>query len=84
MFMIISPDDCQVYEMKSQSKKDVSYLQELIAYSSLDTVEGEEWNTTNMFLKNPDRFNDSIINTFVTPGSIIYNKNNRNAISPHS
>ena len=37
MFMIISPDDCQVYEMKSQSKKDVSYLQELIAYSSLDT-----------------------------------------------
>lgn len=69
MFMIISPDDCQVYEMKI-SKKDVNYLQELIAYSSLDTVEGEEWNTNNMFLKNPDKFNESIIHSFVTPGSI--------------
>lgn len=69
MFMIVSPDDCQVYEMKV-SKKEVNYLQELIAYSSLDVVEGDEWNTNNMFLKNPDKFNDFIIHGFVTPGSI--------------
>ena len=69
MFMIVSPDDCQVYETKITSyKKDINYMHELIAYASLDMVELSEWQTNNMYMKQVDKFNDSIIHCFVTPG----------------
>ena len=54
MFMIVSPDDCQVYEMKLKKyKKEINYIQELVAYASLDLVDNQEWNSgnTNMNLK---------------------------------
>ena len=71
MFMIVSPDDCQVYEKKIPSyKKDINYMQELIAYASLDMVETEEIKTNNMYLKQVDKFNDYLINCFVTPGKM--------------
>ena len=69
MFMIVSPEDCQVYEKKlSVNKKEINYMHELIAYASLDQVELQEWGTNNMFLKQVDKFNDSTIHCFVTPG----------------
>ena len=69
MFMIVSPEDCQVYEKKITSyKKEINYMHELIAYASLDMVELSEWQTNNMFMKQVDKFNDSIIHCFVTPG----------------
>jgi hypothetical protein len=67
--MIVSPEDCQVYEKKIPSyKKEINYMHELIAYASLDMVELSEWQTNNMFMKQVDKFNDSIIHCFVTPG----------------
>ena len=67
--MIVSPDDCQVYETKITSyKKEINYMHELIAYASLDMVELSEWQTNNMYMKQVDKFNDSIIHCFVTPG----------------
>lgn len=70
--MIVSPDDdCQVYEMKLPSKKEITYINELVAYSSLDLIENTEWSTSNMNLKQVDKFNDFCINCFVTPGSIL-------------
>ena len=69
MFMIVSPDDCQVYETKiPNNKKERDYMQELIAYASLDMVELSEWQTNNMYMKQVDKFNESIIHCFVTPG----------------
>ena len=69
MFMIVSPDDCQVYEKKIASyKKEINYMHELIAYASLDMVELSEWQTNNMYMKQVDKFNDSTIHCFVTPG----------------
>ena len=82
--MIISPDDSQVYEMKlATSKKEINYLHELIAYSSLDNVENKEWETTGMYLKTVDKFNDNITHCFVTPGSKIFFFTPRNEIPPH-
>ena len=75
MFMIISPDDSQVFEMKDprankmQEGKDHTYLQELIAYASLDAVDKTEWGSTSMYTKGIDRFNEYTINSFITPGS---------------
>ena len=69
--MIVSPDDCQVYEMKLKKyKKEINYIQELVAYASLDLVDNQEWNTnnTNMNLKNIDNFNDFQIHCFLTQG----------------
>ncbi|MCQ2817015.1 MAG: hypothetical protein MJ252_07095 [archaeon] len=70
MFMIISPDDSQVYEMKT-TKKEITYIHELVAYSSLDLIENSEWTTNTMNLKQVDKFNDFSINCFVSPGSKI-------------
>ena len=69
MFMIISPDDSQVYEMKTPSSKEITYIHELVAYSSLDLIENAEWTNNNMNLKQVDKFNEHCINCFVTPGS---------------
>ena len=69
--MIVSPDDCQVYEMKLKKyKKEINYIQELVAYASLDLVDNQEWNTnnTNMNLKKIDNFNDFQIHCFLTQG----------------
>ena len=73
--MIVSPDDCQVYEAKipiiengKPKAKEINYKDELIAYASLDMVELSEWQTNNMYLKQVDKFDDSIIHCFVTPG----------------
>lgn len=77
MFMIISPDDSQVFEMKDpraskmQDGKDHTYLQELIAYASLDAVDKMEWGESGMYKKGIDRFNEYTINSFITPGSKI-------------
>jgi hypothetical protein len=71
MFMIVSPDDCQVYEMKLKKyKKEINYIQELVAYASLDLVDNQEWNTnnTNMNLKKIDNFNAFQIHCFLTQG----------------
>ena len=72
MFMIVSPDDCQVYEMKIKkyNKKEINYIQELVAYASLDLVDNQEWNSgnTNMNLKKIDNFNDFQIHCFLTQG----------------
>ena len=75
--MIISPDDSQVFEMKDprsnkiQDGKDHTYLQELIAYASLDAVDKMEWGDSRMYSKTIDRFNEYTINSFITPGSKI-------------
>jgi hypothetical protein len=78
MFMIVSPDDTQVYELNTGllkvysyliKKKEISYIQELVAYASLDLVEASEWGTNNMYLKSVDKFNEYSINCMITPGS---------------
>jgi len=77
MLMIVSNDDTKVYELNTQllkdkdnkTKKDLSYLHELIAHASLDIIESTEWTTTNTYLKNVDKFNEYIVSCFVTPGS---------------
>lgn len=69
MFMIVSPDDCQVYEKKIPTiKGDPNYMQELIAYASLDMVDSKELETNAMYLKQVDKFNNNTIHCFVTPG----------------
>lgn len=75
--MIVSNDDTKVYELNTQllkdkdnkTKKDLSYLHELIAHASLDIVESTEWTTTNTYLKTVDKFNEYSVSCFVTPGS---------------
>lgn len=70
MFMIVSPDDSQVYELNTGLlKKEISYIHELIAYASLDLVDVSEWGTNNMYLRCIDKFNEYNINCLITPGS---------------
>ena len=69
MFMIISPDDCQVFEMKAKSFEDkITYLHELIGYASLDFVENKEWSENKMYISQVDKFNDFYVNCFITAG----------------
>ena len=69
MFMIVSPDDCQVFEMKAKSFPDnISYLHELIGYASLDFVENKEWSENKMYISQVDKFNDFYVNCFSTAG----------------
>lgn len=68
MFMIVSPEDSQVYEVRLSSDKEITYFHELISYSSIDLVEAMEWTTNAMYLKNVDKFNELLIHCFVTPG----------------
>ena len=69
MFMIVSPDDCQVFEMKARTFQDnISYLHELIGYASLDFVENKEWSENKMYISQVDKFNDFYVNCFITAG----------------
>lgn len=68
MFMIVSPEDSQVYEVRLSGEKEITYFHELISYSSIDLVEAAEWTTNTMYLKTVDRFNEMLINCFITPG----------------
>ena len=71
MFLIISPEDVLIYELNTDLlEKEITYLHELIAFASLDLVESLEWGSQVMNLKNIDKFNDYIVNCFVTSGSI--------------
>lgn len=71
MFLIISPEDTVVYQLyTSLIKKDVTFIHELIAFSSLDLVDISEQNNTNMYVKSVDKFNENIVSAFVTAGKM--------------
>ena len=66
-------------------QKEITYVHELIAFSSLDLVDSTEWSNNNMYLKNLDKFNEYSINCMITPGSNLSNNYNlRNEIFVYS
>ena len=71
-FCMISKGDVPLYEVhlsppppRAQGKDD---LLQFILHASLDSVDAKMWQTTTMFLRNVDRFNDLCISSLITPG----------------
>ena len=70
MFLIISPEDVVVYQLYTNLiKKDISYIEELIIYASLDKVQDKE-SSNSMNLKIIDTFKEKIIMGFLTAGKM--------------
>ncbi|XP_053990128.1 trafficking protein particle complex subunit 2-like [Hylaeus volcanicus] len=56
-----------VENSENQSKEDTSHLNEMILYASMDNFEEYAWQTSNLFLSQIDRFNDSAVSAYITP-----------------
>ena len=73
-FCMISKGDIPLYEVHLSppppragggGKDD---LLQFILHASLDSVDAKMWQTTAMYLRNVDRFNDLSISALITPG----------------
>ncbi|KAI8642347.1 trafficking protein particle complex subunit 2 protein TRAPPC2P1-like protein [Parasitella parasitica] len=77
-FAIVGATDNPIYETEivpsSRSsafqRDDHKHLNQFIIHAALDVVEEYQWNTTAMYLKSIDRFNEFFVSCFVTAGSV--------------
>ncbi|XP_078432367.1 SNARE-like superfamily protein [Wolffia australiana] len=71
-FVIVSPHDIPIYEAElgtsAGRKDDATHLNQFILHAALDIVQDVAWNTSAMFLKSVDRFNDLMVSVYVTAG----------------
>jgi len=70
--MIVSKDDFPVFDLPLESlvkRKDYVQLHDFILHASLDAIESMQWNSTNMYMKTVDRFNELSITCLLTPSS---------------
>ncbi|OAC98767.1 hypothetical protein MUCCIDRAFT_149330 [Mucor lusitanicus CBS 277.49] len=74
-FAIVGATDNPIYETEivpssRSSADDHKHLNQFIIHAALDVVEEYQWNTTAMYLKSIDRFNEFYVSCFVTAGSV--------------
>ncbi|KAG6429901.1 hypothetical protein SASPL_107958 [Salvia splendens] len=73
-FMIVSKNDIPIYEAEVGTvpkKEDAAHQHQFILHAALDIVQDTAWNTSAMFLKSIDRFNDLVVSVYVTAGHIL-------------
>lgn len=71
MFLIIGKNDVPLYEANLGTvKRDIGHLNQFIIHSALDIVDEEAVNSSNMYLKTVDKFNEIYVSAYVTAGNI--------------
>lgn len=69
MFLIVSPKDAVVYQLYTHLiKREITYLHELITFSTLDSVNLFDGN--NMYVKSIEKFNEYYVSAFATAGKV--------------
>ena len=76
-FCMISKGDVPLYEVHlspppphSARPSGKDELVQFILHASLDSVDAKLWQTSSMYLRNVDRFNDLMISALITPGHL--------------
>lgn len=81
MLAIVGTKDNPIYQLefgtsksggdgRPQFREDQRSMNQFVLHSSLDIVEELQWATSLCYLKSIDKFNNSMISTFLTPGNI--------------
>ncbi|KAI8098112.1 Sedlin [Gilbertella persicaria] len=82
-FAIVGATDNPIYETEitpssrssalidsNRQRDEHKHLNQFIIHAALDVVEEYQWNTTAMYLKSIDRFNEFYVSCFVTAGNV--------------
>ncbi|KAI9483025.1 MAG: Sedlin [Benjaminiella poitrasii] len=82
-FAIVGATDNPLYETEiipssrssafidsNRQRDEHKHLNQFIIHAALDVVEEYQWNTTAMYLKSIDRFNEFYVSCFVTAGNV--------------
>eukprot|EP01071_Lankesteria_metandrocarpae_P004226 Lankesteria_metandrocarpae@DN3441_c1_g1_i1.p1 len=73
VFVIVGKGDTPLYEADlsgSGKREDTPHLDQFIIHTALDVVDDAVWQSTAMFLKVADEFNDFQVSAYVTAGHV--------------
>ncbi|RKP36789.1 Sedlin [Dimargaris cristalligena] len=77
-FTIVGTNDVPLYEAEFgmqikdtslSAKEETRYLNQFIAHAALDIIDEAVWNTTDLYLKTLDKYNELNVSCYVTPSN---------------